>query len=191
MRRNPIVRTALLCALCLAIAAGLTAASSKPILKLKAFAASLERGRTTLISIDIYRWSTDQEREALLTTLQEFGQNKLLDTLQKVRPPVGRISVPGRLGWDLYYARDTANPDGSRRIIVATNRAVAFGEAATNTRSMQYQFTLGEIHLDAEGEGEGKLVPAARLSWDKENKKLEIENYSALPIDLLSVKIQK
>src|SRR5262249_7940760 len=114
MRRNPIARTALLCALCLAIAAGLTAASSKPILKLRAFAGRLGGARPTLISIDIYRWWTDQEREALPPPLKKFGQNKLLDTLQKVRPPVGRISVPGRLGWDLYYARDTANPDGSR-----------------------------------------------------------------------------
>ena len=169
----------------------LAMADSTPILKLKAFAASLERGKTGLISIDIYRWSTDEEREALLTTLQEFGQDKLLDTLQKVRPPVGRISMPGRLGWDLYYARNHPNPDGSRRIVVATNRAVAFGEAATNTRSMQYQFTLAEVHLDAEGKGEGKLVTAARLSWDKAAKKLEVENYQALPVDLINVSIQK
>ena len=191
MRRNFVIRACLVSCLCLGTALAVAAKSAPPILTLKAFAASLERGRTSLVTIIINRWSTDAEREALLTTLQEFGQDKLLDALQKIRPPVGRISVPGRLGWDLYYARDTANPDGSRRIVIATNRAVAFGEAATNTRSMQYQFTLAEIHLNAEGEGEGKLVTAARLSWDKASKKLEIENYGALPVDLLSVKVQK
>src|SRR5215467_6043155 len=120
MRRNTFIGLCLTSSLLLS--AVLALGDSKPILKLNAFAASLERGKTGMIKIDIYRWSTDEEREALLTTLQEFGQDKLLDTLQKVRPPVGRISMPGRLGWDLYYARDTANPDGSRRIIVATNR---------------------------------------------------------------------
>jgi hypothetical protein len=189
MRRNALINLSLVSSLLLS--AVLALADSQPVLKLTAFAASLERGKTGLINIDINRWSTDEEREALLTTLQEFGQDKLLDTLQKVRPPVGRISMPGRLGWDLYYARNLPNPDGSRRIVVATNRAVAFGEAATNTRSMQYQFTLAEIHLDAEGNGEGKLVTAARLSWDKASKKLEIENYGALPVDLINVSTKK
>jgi hypothetical protein len=52
---------------------------------------------------------------------------------------------------------------------------------------MQYQFTLIEIHLDKNGKGEGKLVPAAKVSWDKAAKRIEIENYNALPVDLTSV----
>ena len=65
--------------------------------------------------------------------------------------------------------------------------AVAFGEAANSTRSMQYRVTLIEMHLGADGKGEGKMVPAARISWDKDAKRLEIENYGALPVDLISV----
>ena len=53
---------------------------------------------------------------------------------------------------------------------------------------MQYQFTLIEIHIDKDGKGEGKMVPAAKVSWDKDAKKLEIENYNALPISLINVK---
>ena len=41
--------------------------------------------------------------------------------------------------------------DGGRRIVLATNRRVSFREASNNTRSMQYQFTLIEIHLDKNG----------------------------------------
>ena len=52
---------------------------------------------------------------------------------------------------------------------------------------MQYQFTLIEIHLDKNGKGDGKLVPAAKVSWDKATKKIEIENYNALPVDLTKV----
>ena len=175
------------------LAVGLAAAAekSKPIERLRAFAASLGTGRSAVVEIIINRWSTDEERDHLLTTLQEFGPDRLLDELQKIRPPVGHISTTGRLGWDLFYARDIPNPDGSRRVTFATNRRVAFGEAASNTRSMQYQFTLGELHLDAKGKGEGKLVPMARVSWNKDQKKLEIENYNALPVDLLSVTAEK
>jgi hypothetical protein len=139
----------------------------------------------------VYRWSTDEEREALLTTLQEFGPDGLLKALEKIRPPVGRMRTPGSIGWDLYYARNNPLPDGSRRVILATNRRVAFREVANNTRSMQYQFTLIEMRIDKHGNGEGKLVPAAKVSWDRDSKRIEIENYSALPVDLLKVTSKK
>lgn len=166
-------------------------AEDKPLLRLRAFAASLGSGRTSAIDIVINRWSTDEERESLLTTLQEFGQDKLLDALMKIRPPVGYMRAPNSLGYDLYYARDNQNPDGSRRIVAATNRRVAFREASSNTRSMQYQFTLIEIHMPVSGKGEGKMVPAAKVSWDKDKKKLEIENYQAQPVELMSVTVEK
>jgi hypothetical protein len=163
------------------------APSQKPIESFTAFAVALGTGKAAVIHIDIFRWSTDEEREALLTTLIESGPDKLLDALEKIRPPVGIIRTSTSLGYDLYYARNNPMPDGSRRIVFATNRRVSFREAANNTRSMQYQFTLGEIHLDANGKGEGKLVPAAKIRWDKATKTIEIENYNALPVDLTTV----
>ena len=173
--------------LSLFLAGGAMTAAPKPIESFRAFAVGLGTGKAGIIDIDIYRWSTDEEREALLTTLVEFGPDKLLDALEKIRPPVGYIRTPTSLSYDLYYARDNPAPDGGRRIVLATNRRVSFREAANNTRSMQYQFTLIEIHLDKDGKGEGKLVPAAKVSWDKETKRIEIENYNALPVDLTTV----
>ena len=165
----------------------LPAEKAKPIETFTAFAASLGTGRAGRVDITINRWSTDEEREMLLTTLQEFGPDKLLDALMKIRPPVGYMRTPNSLGYDLFYARNNANPDGSRKVVLATNRRVAFREAANNTRSMQYQFTLIEIHLDKSGKGEGKMVPAAKVTWDKDAKKIEVENYQALPVDLIQV----
>ena len=187
IRRIPAATLALLL-----LAAASLRAEDKPLLRLRAFAVALGSGRSSAVDIVINRWSTDEERESLLTTLQEFGQDKLLDALMKIRPPVGYMRAPNSLGYDLFYARDNAMPDGSRHIVAATNRRVAFREAASNTRSMQYQFTLIEVHLPQDGKGgEGKMVPAAKVSWDKDKKKLEIENYQALPIDLKSVSVQK
>jgi hypothetical protein len=34
-------------------------------------------------------------------------------------------------------------------------------------------------------------VPAAKVTWDKDAKRIEIENYNALPVDLLQVKAEK
>lgn len=163
------------------------AASQKPVEKFEAFAASLGTGRSAVVEVGIYRWSTDEEREMLLTTLQEFGPDKLVDALQKIRPSVGYIRTPGTVAYDLYYARNHPNPDGSRRIVLATNRLVSFREVAGNARSMQYQVTFMELRINADGKGEGKLVPAAKISWDRAAHRIEIENYNALPVDLLEV----
>src|SRR5678816_2554301 len=159
----------------------------KPIETLTCFAANMQRGNASVIDIAIYRWSTDQEREMLLTTLQEKGRDALIDALMSIRPRVGYMRTPNSIGYDLFYARNNPQPDGSRRIVVATNRRVAFGEAANNTRSMQYQLTAIEIHLDKDGKGEGKMQPAAKISWDARDKKIELENHNALPIDLVNV----
>ena len=163
----------------------------KPIEVFTCFAASLGTGQAGVVEITIDRWSTDEEREMLLTTLQEKGPDALLSALEKIRPPVGYMRTPNSIGYDLYYARSNPQPDGSRKVVLATNRRVTFREAANNTRSMEYQFTLIEIHLGKNGKGEGKMVPAAKVSWDAKAKKIEVENYSALPVDLTTVTVDK
>src|ERR1700687_228163 len=65
------------------------AQKTKPIETFTAFAASLGTGKAGVIDITINRWSTDAEREKLRTTLIEFGPDKLLAELEKIRPPVG------------------------------------------------------------------------------------------------------
>ena len=162
-------------------------AADKPIERFQAYAISLGTGRSAVVDIVINRWSTDAERDMLLTTLQEFGQDKLLDTLMKIRPPVGYIRRATSVAWDLYYARNHAMPDGSRRVVCATNRPVNFREASNNARSMDYQFTVIELHIGSNGEGEGKIVPAAKVTWDRDAKRIELENYNALPVDLTKV----
>ena len=39
--------------------------------------------------------------------------------------PAGYIKLPTTLGYDLRYTREVRNADGSRRIIVGTNRSIA------------------------------------------------------------------
>jgi len=189
--RQRLLVPALIIASTLAGFAGTSLAADKPIEKFEAFAAALGTGRAGLIEIGVTRWSTDQEREKLLTTLMEFGSNKLADELSKIRPPVGYLRTPSSVGYDLFYARNHPNPDGTRRVVLATNRPVTFREVTNAQRSTQYQVTVIELHIGADGKGEGKMVPAAKIHWDNATKTIEIENYSALPVDLLSVKSVK
>jgi hypothetical protein len=186
-------RALLAMALILVMSAAVPGAAEKtqPIEKLTAFAANMQSGRAGVIDIAIERWSTEAERDSLLEALQEGGDQALLKTLERIRPPVGYMKLPNTIGWDMYFARQTPTDDGGRRIVLATNRRVNMREAFNNQRSMQYQFTLIEIRLDQNGKGEGKMVTAAKVSWDAKAKKVEVENYTALPVDLVNVKSNK
>ena len=63
----------------------------------------INTGRTGPIQISVTRWSTPAERTTLQQTLFAKGQEALLEVLRDMRP-VGRISTPGNIGWDLRFA---------------------------------------------------------------------------------------
>ena len=142
------------------------------------------------IEIAVDRWSTDAERDRLLTTLMEKGADKLLDVLRDMRR-VGYIRSPNSLGYDLHYARRTPLPDGGERVVLATDRPVGFWEAVNRPRSIDYPFTIIELHLNADGEGEGKLSLATKIMADKESKTIVLEDYANQPVLLTSVKRER
>ena len=164
--------------------------ADKPIVEYRAFAVNMTGGPRTsagVVQIGISRWSTDEQREALLTTLKEKGSGALLDALMK-QPESGFIKMPNTLGWTLFYTRQTTLPDGSRRIVLATDRKLTFGEVSRQTRSSQYDFTLVEIHFPPDGKkGEGKLAAAAKVTFDKETQQIAIENYGTMPVELKDI----
>lgn len=169
-----------------------------PPLQLTAFAINLgqtptlrqPRANSGTVQINIDRWSTDQERDELLAALQNKGENGLLRALQE-NPRVGGIRTATSLSWDLHYARERVMPDGSRRIFIATDRPISIWEAANQPRSIHYPFTLIEIHLGADGRGEGKLSVATRITVDRDNHQIELENYATQPVRLQEVRIEK
>jgi hypothetical protein len=171
-----------------------TSADDKAVLRLRAFAVNLSgpaRTRTGTLDITIDRWSTPEEAARLRDILSEKGADALLEALQKVKPRAGSIQRTGQLGWDIHFAQQVVASNGSRRIILATDRPMSFFEAANQTRSADYAFTLAEIRLGPDGKGEGKLVPAAKIDYDKEANTLEIENYNIEPTRLTQVEIVK
>ncbi len=176
----------------LSVADGATAAG-KPVLALRAFAVNMNgagRARAGSLDITVERWSTDAEREQLRSALIEKGSGALLDALQKIKPRVGYIRSSTSLGWDLQYARERVLDDGTRRIVVATDRPMSFWELSNKPRSSDYEFTLAEIRLDKSGKGEGKLVAAAKITWNQDAKAIEIENYENEPVRLTNVVAQ-
>lgn len=147
-------------------------------------------GRPGLRTLDIRieRWTTPDEFGTLRDALLEKGSDGLLRELQKVKPRTGSLRSSTRgLGWDIQFAQRTELPGGGHRVVFATDRPMSFHERTTQPRSADYEFLLGEMRIGADGKGEGKLVPMARITYNKGSRALEIENYASEPVRLTQV----
>jgi hypothetical protein len=140
---------------------------------------------TVPVTITIERWSTDAEREKLYEALGKA--EALLDTLSGL-PSVGRLSSSESVGYELHYASQAPAPGGGQRVALATDRAVGFFEAAAGGRSLEYPFTVIELRLGPNGEGEGRMSFATQISFNRELKLLTLENYENEPVLLQGVR---
>jgi hypothetical protein len=107
-------------------------------------------------------------------------------------PSVGHLWSSEIAGYSLRYAVRLAEQDGGERIVLITERRLgawndlwkpAGAGAATN-----YEFSVVELHLNAKGEGEGKVSLTGKVAVDGAAKTIGLENYSALPVVLKNVR---
>jgi hypothetical protein len=145
------------------------------------------RASSGQVEFVLERYSTDAERDRLLTVLKEKGPDKLLDTLQSL-PRVGYFRTPNSIGYDIKFARKHPGEDGGEVITLATDRFISFWEAANRPRTIDYPFTVVEIHIGKDGKGEGKMSVATKVTYDKKNNTLVLENYKSQPVMLNEVK---
>jgi hypothetical protein len=157
-----------------------------------AFAVSLggptQRSGSGIVLITVDRWSTPEERRALVSAFEEKGPDGLRDALQEVEP-LGRIRTPDSIGYDLRYAHQVALPGGGRRILLGTERPISARELMAGARSTDYPFTVVEMRLDAKGEGQGKLSIATRVVG--EGDAVELENYDMAPVQLTKIRAKR
>jgi hypothetical protein len=189
-----VLRRIVCCAAAIAGFAAAAAAESAPPVDFEAIAINISNvGRTGAVPVQIRieRWSSDDERNKLRAALQEAGGEGLREALDDIEPRVGFIRSPGELGWDIRFARESALPGGGRRVIIATDRPMSFGERVANPRSAEYEFMVAELRINAQGKGEGKLVPFAKVSWNAGAKTIEIENYANEPVRLTEVRVAR
>ena len=150
------------------------AASAQETIDATAMGTSTQLGKNTSVKLIITSYSTAADKKRLDDAFAK-GQNQgLVDALQNMKS-VGRIQIPGTLGYDLAYVRSIPTPTG-RTIRFVTNRKIAFGEAYRNTQSQAYNLTGGEINIDDTDnkKSAGVLYPAAQLVINKEGD-LQIE----------------
>ena len=212
MKRSFSARTMIAAAMGAAMVAGLTAAAPAGVTafaeRFTAFAVDLgvpaggidvpqprdkripASGKAGPVEFVVERYSTDAERDMLLKALQEKGPDKLLDTLQRL-PRIGYLRTPNSIGYDLRFARKVPGEDGGEKITMMTDRYITFWEATNRPRTIDYPFTLVEVRIGPEGKGEGKLSLATRITYDKKNNTVVLEDYKSQPTLLNEVKRER
>src|ERR1051325_7349630 len=116
-------------------------------------AVNMNRGAAGNIEIVVERWSSEADRDKLLSVMMNKG--------------------PGE------------------RVVLVAYRRIGFWEAANQPRSIDYPFTVIEMRLNRDGEGEGKMSLATKIIADKENNIVTLENYDIQPVMLNNVRREK
>jgi hypothetical protein len=145
------------------------------------------RWSTLTVEMTINRWSTDAERDRLVGVLSDKGPEALLEALRRI-PRVGYIRTPDSIGYDLHFARKMPGEDGGERVVLVTDRYVTFWEAANRPRTIDYPFTVIELRLRADGEGEGKMSLFTKVTVDPRTKVITLEDFGTQPVLLQSVR---
>jgi len=135
-----------------------------------AMGTSTQMGRVGTVRIIIYEYSTPEDRQILVQSFAKGQSNGLANALSKMKA-VGRIQIPGTVGYDLSFIRNIPTPTG-RKIRFITNRKIAFGESYWDTQSQSFNLTAGEINIDKENKDKssGVLYPATQLVINKDGE---------------------
>ena len=153
-----------------------------------AFARAAGGSATFGLSVYIDAYSPDNEIAQLAQTLRDKGNYELLNAVSKLKSK-GRLSPTGRVGTDVKVIRVRQTEKG-RRIFLVTDRPISFVELYNGTRSRDYEFGVVQLDLDEKGNGEGAMLVAMQIRFDKDNQ-LELEHYGIDPVRLANVRKEK
>jgi hypothetical protein len=190
--------TGLVLALSAAVAAGARAEDEQKEKKRETFTATvlqqanmrLPGGGTFQLTMNVDSWTSVEERRRLIAVFKEGGSEALMKELRKMK--AGYIVPPAFArwpSWEVDVASSIPQPDGGRIVRLFTERPIVFGEAYYGTRSKDYEFGIVELKLNADGEGEGVTIPAAKLSLsDQGELVVETLPYTTGPQRLMGVR---
>ncbi len=136
----------------------------------QAYGSSTQLGKNFTVRLIIYEYSTQEDRQILVESFQKGQNDGLANALEKMKA-VGRITMPGTLGFDVSYIHEVKTPTG-RSIRFVTNRKIAFGESYYSTQSKSFNLTAGEININDQDKDKstGVLFPATQLTINKEGE---------------------
>jgi hypothetical protein len=138
------------------------------------------------IDVRIWQYSTQQDQQTLIQAFEKGGQQGLVNALSRMSAK-GHVDIPGTLGYDLSYIKVFQTPTG-RKIRMVSQRPIRFGEAWTDSRSMDYDLGLMELDLNNGGGNKsgGEVIFAGQFTISK--GELTLESYGSGPFKITQVK---
>jgi len=135
-----------------------------------AMGTSTQMGSEFSITLNIYDYSTQADKQILIQAFQQGKDQGLVNAMSKMKA-AGHVEVTGTLGYDCSYIQMIPTPTG-RKIRFVTNRPLRFGEVYWDTRSTAYNLTAGEFDVNDtdKSKSTGVLYPAAELVIDKQGE---------------------
>lgn len=193
MKQTSIVGVTLLVAFALMATPTVAKDKNKSIEQYQANAIVQTGGGSSVAQINIYRWSTDEERAELLEAIQKASENPRKNSREiakalRGQKKAGYAFFAARQGYPLRYARSFDLGDGKRQIILATDRPVSFQEVYQQTQLGDFDVSLVVLNLDENGNGEGMLSLGTEVKWNDQSGKIEITNVTSQPIKLGNVR---
>jgi len=144
--------------------------------------------KTISFDFRITQYTTDEELQNFAQLVKDKGTDALRRALEKQNK--GRISAVGSTGNQIAVARK--RQQGSDTIItIVTARAMPFAELYNNGRTTDYPFGYLQVKLDSTGKGNGQIMAAARIRFDKKKGQYEIESFGNQYIKATNVRPSK
>jgi hypothetical protein len=151
--------------------------------------------RSSLLEIRLREWTTEEERQQVLAEIKEASaqsarnRNRAVARALRGASRVGSMNLRNTTGWPIRYSRHTQLSDGGQRILLATDRPVSFAEALSAGAVLgDFDVTVVELTLDAEGNGEGTISVGTEVRWNDQTGKLEVTNFSTQPVRLTNLR---
>jgi hypothetical protein len=131
-------------------------------------------GKSIQFDFRITQYTTDEDVQKFAQLVKDNGTNALRRVLEK--EDKGRINAVGSTGNQIAVARK--RQEGADTIItIVTARTMPFLELYNGGRTTDYPFGYLQVKLDANGQGAGQIMAAARIRFDKKKGQYEIESF--------------
>ena len=194
MSRKLFAVSSLVLAVALILGASPSQAKKKSIEQYQANALAIDGpsgSKSAVLHINIYEWSTDDDREEIQDAIKEATENKrayraVPDALRKLGK-AGYLFLAGGQGWPIRYAREF-NTEGKREIVLATDRPVTFSEVYSGSAVRDFDITLIVLKWEDSDKGEGIASVGTEVKWDEAKGQIEVTNYSSQPVRLGDVR---
>ena len=139
------------------------------------------------LNITVERYSRDEDRNALLKEFSSGGAVALTAALRKA-PAVGYLEVNGKK-FPIQFARQQESDKGRRILVVVAEPIYFVGGGDVNAKPRDgFDLAVVQFAVDTLGLGEGTIAAAARVKAGNGPDGLELQDYAAEPIKLVTVR---